>query len=649
MATEADTQFGITDKQFRFNDFNLFMADDWRISRSLTLNLGLRYEFFGLPEEVNGRIGNVDFDALTNTENPANAFIVPKNAQDTGFVAIDSAIASSERASNNHTLRGQDWNNVAPRVGFAWTPGDDDKLVVRGGFGIFFDRPSAAFINTIFSNYPFLREQEVTFPASAVPLNGAWSQQDPLFPFNQYLPNRIVRTAGAGGTYQIRDGTNVTRGADGTLNPIDPATGLPTRGNIAETFEFRAVDRDLRTPYIQQYNFGIQRELGSNVMLEVRYVGSKGTKLLEASAFNQGYDLNAADTPDHIFERFNQAYVTSGSPNGPLNSGATARERGVGRAFGFPNSAVGNMLDYNLANTGGAVIGFEARTPVLGFNVPEAVLLSNTGRSLYNSLQVNLLKRMSNDIQFNLAYTYSHSKDTSSADPGSTAGGGKPDVPNAGFVVQNNQRDLEANYALSDFDRPHRFSGSFVWDMPGQGAIGGFRLSGFVQLQSGLPYSIYSAEPELGNVSQYGDLVRGSGGLYRAGFGRPSLCGSLDDLLQAGDDPTEAAFNKSVLCSPTTAAGGYPANQGFGNLGRNVLRGFWQRRVDLSLAKNFRLGGARSFELRWDVFNVLNTVNYALPNNVIGGATTDFGKITDSIGGPRVMQLGRAAEVLNCC
>ena len=640
LATEADTQFGITDKQFRFNDFNAFIADDWRLSRSLTLNLGVRYEFFGLPEEVNGRIGNVDFDALTNTENPVNAFIVPKNVQNTGFAAIDTAIGASAKANNNHTLNGQDWNNVAPRLGFAWTPGDTQKLVIRGGYGIFFDRPSAAFINTVFSNYPFLREQEVTFPGSTVPLNGAWSQQDPTFPFNQYLPNRIVRTTGATGTYQIRDGTNVTRGADGTLNPVDPATGQPTRGNIAETFEFRAIDRNLRTPYIQQYNFGIQRELGANLMLEVRYVGSKGTKLLEANAFNQGYDLNTADTPDHIFERFNQAYVAAGSPNGPLNPGATARERGVGRAFGFPNNSLGGMLDYNLANASGAVIGFEARTPVLGFNVPEAVLLSNTGRSLYNSLQLNLAKRMSDGIQFNLAYTYSRSKDTSSADPGSTAGGGKPDVPNTGFVVQGNQRDLDSNYALSDFDRPHRFSGSFIWELPGQGLLHGFRVSGFVQLQSGLPYSIFSAEPELGNASQYGDLVRGSGGIYRLGFGRPSLCGSLDELRQHGDDPTEAAFNKSALCSPTTAAGGYPANQGFGNLGRNVLRGFWQRRVDLSLAKAFSLGESRDFEVRWDIFNVLNTVNYALPNAVIGAATTDFGKITDSVGGPRVMQLG---------
>jgi hypothetical protein len=638
LATEADTQFGITDKQFRFNDFNFFVSDDWRISPVLTINAGVRYEFFGLPTEVNGRIGNVDFEALTNTENPVNALIVPRNVQNTGFAAIDTTIAASRKADNNHTLNGQDWNNVAPRLGFAWTA--SERTVVRGGYGMFFDRPSAAFINTVFSNYPFLREQEVTFPASAVPLNGAWSQQDPTFPFNQYLPNRIVRTAGATGTYQIRDGTNVTRGADGTPNPIDPATGLPTRGNIAETFEFRAVDRNLVTPYVQQYNFGVQRELGNDMMLEVRYVGSKGTDLLEALAFNQGYDLNSADTPDHIFERFNQAYIAAGSPNGALNAGATARARGVGRAFGFPNSSLGGALDYNLANAAGAVIGFEARTPVLGFNVPEAVILGNTGRSLYNSMQLGFSKRMSKGVQFNVAYTYSRSKDSSSADPGSTAGGGKPDAPNTGFVVQGNQRDLDANYALSDFDRPHRFSGSWVWQLPGQGRLSGFRFSGFVQLQSGLPYSIYSVEPELGNVSQYGDLVRGSGGLYRAGFGRPSLCGSLDDLRQAGDDPTEAAFNKSVLCSPVTAAGGYPGNQGFGNLGRNVLRNFWQRRVDVSLAKAFSLGAARNVELRWDVFNVFDTTNYALPNNVIGSDSTDFGKITDSVGGPRVMQLG---------
>ncbi len=228
LAVEADTQFGVTDKRFRFNDFNLFLADDWQVSPTLTINAGVRYEFFGWPTELDGRIGNVDFEAITNTENPAPAFIVPNNVQNTGFAAIDSAIATSEKASNGHTLKGQDWNNVAPRVGFAWRPGGDGRWVVRGGYGIFYDRPSAAFINTVFSNYPFLREVEVTFPGSAVPIARGYSQQDPTFPFNQYLPNRVVRTGGANGVYQIRDGTSVTAGADGR-----PIQSTPRRVSLS--------------------------------------------------------------------------------------------------------------------------------------------------------------------------------------------------------------------------------------------------------------------------------------------------------------------------------------------------------------------------------------------------------------------------------
>ncbi len=207
--------------------------------------------------------------------------------------------------------------------------------------------------------------------------------------------------------------------------------------------------------------------------------------------------------------------------------------------------------------------------------------------------------------------------------------------------MQGDNRNIDANYALSDFDRPHRFSSSFVWDLPGQGRCwvdSGCRDS----CSCSQDCLTRSTPPNLNSQRQLSTRTSSEvpAGSTASGFGRPSLCGSLDELRQHGDDPTEAAFNKSVLCSPTTTAGGYPGNLGFGNLGRNALRGFWQRRVDLSLAKSFPLGGVRHIELRWDVFNVFNTVNYALPNNVIGGATTDFGKITDSVGGPRVMQLG---------
>jgi hypothetical protein len=644
VASEADTQFGVTEKRFRFRDASWHIADDWKVNRKLTLNLGLRWEWFGWPEEQNGFLGNFDPSLITDPDNPVAGFIVPSNAQLTGFAAVDAAINASQKAATKSTLHGQDLNNFAPRFGFAFTPFASNKLVIRGGYGIFYDRPSAAFINTVFSNYPHLREMEVTFPGSNVPLTSAWSQQDPNFPFNQFLPNRVVRTGGANGTYQVRDNTNVTRGADGTLNPIDPATGLPFRGNIAETFEFRAVDRNLRTPYVQQWNLGAQYELSKNMLLEVRYVGSKGTKLLQATSFTQGYDLNDPNTPDFIFERFNRAYGAAGSPNGPLNAGTTARQRGVGRAFGFANTALGGMLDYNLANASGAVITFEGRSPFLGFDVPEAIMLGNSAYSNYHSAQFSLTKRFSRGLQFNAAYTFSKSIDNASADPGSTAGGGKPDLPNVGFTAQGNAFDTNANRAVSDFDRPHRFSLSFVYDLPTFGYkskfLTGWRVSGFAQAQSGVPYSIFSPEVTVGSSGQYSNLRLGSGGLYRVAFGRPTLCGTLDQLQQSGPDPTEGAFNSAALCSPLTLAGGYPNNRGFGNLGRNILRGFSQKRFDIGLSKSTKFSERVGLELRWDVFNVLNNVNFATPNSVIGDAGTDFGKITDTVGGPRVMQFG---------
>jgi hypothetical protein len=114
-----------------------------------------------------------------------------------------------------------------------------------------------------------------------------------------------IHSSGAGGTYQIRDGTLVTKGADGTPNPIDPQTGWPTLGNIAETFEFRAIDRNLKTPYIQQWNLGVQSEINRDFLVEAHYLGTRGVKLLQATSFAQGYDLNDSNAPDFIFERFN--------------------------------------------------------------------------------------------------------------------------------------------------------------------------------------------------------------------------------------------------------------------------------------------------------------------------------------------------------
>lgn len=663
-ATEADTQFGVTDKEFRFNDTSFFITDDFRVNRRLTLNLGLRYEFFGLPTERNGRIGNFDPALVTNTENPLNAFIVPNNVQMTGLAAVDEAIAATTRAGNGHTLNGQDVNNFAPRFGFAYSPFDNNRMVIRGGYGIFYDRPSTAFINTIFSNYPFLREIEVTAGAPNIPIQTAFSTQNTALGLNQYLPARI--TYEGAGVFRIRDNTGVTTTPGGGSNPTDFATGQAIRGNVAETFEFRAIDRNLRTPYIQQYNVGVQYEVARDYLLEVRYVGTRGVKLLQAFALNQGFDLNDPSTPDYVFARFvneyeraftgaqarvaagtlTQAQLNAAFPNGALRAGTTARQRGTGVVFGFNNVLTGNPVDLNLTTnssrnaagviSGGTIIPFESRTPVLGFNVPEALLLRSDGLSRYNSLQINFQRRLVRGFQFNTSYTFARSRDTSSVDPGSTAGGGRPDVPNAGFIIQGNSLDPFANYALSDFDRTHRFSASFILNIPTFGNtsrfVTGFQLAGFFQAQSGTPFTIFTPEPEAGNVAALATLRNGAGGLFRPGFGRPNINGPLVQTGNGIDTPffDNRLDGSGVLQSPLG---------GFGNLGRNTLRGPTQNRFDLSLSKDTRITEGVSIEFRADAFNLFNRANFANPSGDISDST-DFGFTTNTIGGPRVIQFG---------
>ncbi len=641
-ATEADTQYGITDKSFRFQDYGFYVSDNWKINRKLSLNLGLRYELFMWPTEKDGRIGNFDLEPYlpcfttsgTNAlcDNPTAGFIVPSNVNMTGISIVDTAIGATQKVGNKHTLNGQDYNNFAPRVGLAYSV--NDKLVFRGGYGLFYDRPSAAFINTVFSNYPFLREVEITVPSGNVAIASAFSGVPTNVPLNQWLPFRITRGSGTGGSYVIRDNTPVFVDSRGTPQGTGcvPATGVNcTRGNIAETFEFRAVDRNLRTPYIHQWNVGAQYEIVKDLLIEARYIGTAGKNLLVATALNQGFDLNHPNTPDHIFERFNQAYVAAGSPNGALNTGSTARARGTGRAFGFLNTVTG-QTDLNLSSAAGAVINFEARVPILGFNVPEALLLQSKGYSNYHGGQFSLTKRLSRGLQFNVAYTFSKSIDVMSSDPGSTAGGGKPDVPNTGFIAQGDARNLENNRGLSDFDRTHRFSTNFVWDVPTGGYnspfIKGWSISGFFQAQSGTPFTVFASEPDIATAAQYTSVTRGAGGLVRPGFGRPNVICSASEAIGSFSTNNLNVIDGGCF---TSAFGG------FGNLGRNTFRGPVQKRFDLSFAKNTKINERMSFELGFDLFNVFDTINFANPNSDLQD-TVDFGVVTNTVGGPRVGQ-----------
>jgi hypothetical protein len=585
--SEADTQFGFTDKDFLMHDASGFVTDDWRVTDRLSASIGLRWDWFGWPYERNGYFGNFDPALVTNSANPLNAIIVPSNITETPFSQVNAGIRAVTKVDTKHTLNGQDLNNFAPRLGLAYRLGS--RHVLRGGYGIFYDRPSAAFMNTVFSNYPILREIEITVPSRLVPMTDAWSSNviggQPIA-FDAFFPFRLVYSGGAAGTYTVRDGTGVL-GVNGGA------------GNVAETLEFRAIDRNLQTPYYQQWNAGWQWELVADMAMEVRYNGSRGHNLLLATALNEPWDLNDPGTPPEILQRITDAYRAAGG-------GATAQDP---QALGYGIGGNKNV------GPNGAVIPSEVRTLYYGFNDAEALFLQSKGRSTYHALQTSLTKRFSRGYQFHAAYTYSIAKDLMSADPGSTAGGGRPDTPNSGFSVENDSRDLESNWARADFDRPHRFSLSAVWALPlGDNVLlRNWRVATFMQFQSGRPFSVFRPEQ----------------GLLRLGFQRLDFApgADADSVARQAANAEEGWFDRTQLRAATAA----------GNTPRNFLRGPAQRRVDFNVTRTIDLGRVQA-ELRWEVFNLLNTVNFGQPENNFD--SVDFGTITSTVGGPRVSQFG---------
>ena len=581
LTSEADTQFGFTSKEFRSRDLDFFVTDDWHVTPNLTLNLGVRWDWYGWPFEKNGFLGNFDPALVTDPNNPISGFIVPSNVSNTGISQVDSAIAATARVDTKSTLAGEDLNNFAPRIGFAYTPGAESHWVFRGGYGIYYDRPSAAFINTVFSNYPFLREIEVTVPSGRVNYGTAYNAQlinGQAVPFNEYFPF-LLRFSG--GRYSVLD-----------------TTGIGGIGNPAETLEFRAIDRNLKTPFYHQFNFGVQYRLFRDTVMELRYVGSRGRNLLLATALNQPFDLNDPNTPQAILDRITTAYRAGGGTANPQDPNALG--------FGYGG-------DNNRGPSG--EITTEARVLYLGINDAEAVFLQSIGRSQYDSLQLSVAKRFSRGFQFNAAYTFSKSEDLFSAEPGSTAGGGRPDVPNSGFSVENDARNLEANFARSDFDRPHRFSLSSVYELPFKNPVlRDVQFASYMQFQSGRPFSVFVPEA----------------GLLRLAFQRLDLApgATLADVLQQGPDPVDQFFNTDALVQA----------RGAGNTPRNFLRGPNQARVDLSVTKSFRFTESSRLELKGEVFNLFNRTNFDIPDNDFD--SRDFGRITRTIGGPRVMQFG---------
>lgn len=269
LATSSLNAEGINTRFLRTTDYNLFLQDDWKLSQKLTLNLGLRYELNLPPYETRGAIGTFD-PALYQPRMEVDARGNPVGPPVGGFVQAGNVVPEYDMAGvpnvSKRIFTNIDPNNFGPRVGFAYSPFDSWQLTLRGGYGIYYSRPSASHITNSINSPP-------TYALGRSPADTLIPLENPYSP----LP------------------------AQDQFPTFVPGVALSS-----STF-----DRDLRTAYFHQYNASLQYMLSQDLLLEVAYVGTSGHNLFRNVRINQA---RLASTQQPIVNEVTGQVITTNSP-----------------------------------------------------------------------------------------------------------------------------------------------------------------------------------------------------------------------------------------------------------------------------------------------------------------------------------------------
>ncbi len=258
-------------RDIRANDFSFFFQDDWRVNKRLTINVGMRWDAYGPFKEEKGRFVALDPSRITTS--PISFTGGSGVALTAGLVqAGNGSLPNVPKVSDG--LIDRDLNNFGPRIGFAFKPLDSDKVVMRGGYGIYYDRMNSRLFNSQVFNAPYY-----SVAINVVGTGGLYiNPSDPYY--HVPTPDQFPGAFPSFPTSMTKNGflalpyiVNAT--FPGTVSYPVPATGVyPDLHNF-------------RTPLIQQYNFGIQAEIINNMLLDVSYVGSNGQTLTRQRNLNQ--------------------------------------------------------------------------------------------------------------------------------------------------------------------------------------------------------------------------------------------------------------------------------------------------------------------------------------------------------------------------
>ena len=490
---------------------NGYVQDTYKATSRLTLNLGLRYDLpFPYTEIKNRQTLWVPGRQSTIMSSAPPGLLYP------GDKDVPAGLIQTFKKA------------FAPRVGVAWDPSGSGTWLVTSAYGIYYE--------------PYYTGQggPLQSPISAPP----------------YLQTE-----------------QISLGPTQPLNFADPYNGNPPAANtFATPLTNLTLADNLRLPYAQDWDLNIQRSLGKDLLLEVGYVGTKGTKLPRFIEGNPAVYIPGVDGSGNAIS------TTDNADQRRVHSGCTLAD---------PPSTC------QFSSTG---------------------LIAGIASSSYNALEASLRKRFSHGLSFLASYTYSKAIDDVSSF--NISGSGSIQVAGENDLAQN-PFNLAAERGPSLFDARHRLVFSYQWSLPFwqhqqgwyQHVLGGWQLNGIATAMSGTPFTVFDSR----DVSEQG--------------GAPEITGfsaNRPDLV-TGQDPnsgprTVGAWLNADAFARITPDPLSPVQQ-FGTAGRNIALGPRYTNWDFAASKNIHLTESKDLQFRAELFNILNHTNFHLPNSDISSPT----------------------------
>lgn len=627
-------------REWHQNEVSWYFKDDFKLRPNLTLNLGVRYELYLVPYEGQGKmIAPVGGAGAALGVSGTNMGALFKPGTLNGSLTTIQNIGAGT-ANPDGKLFNLDRNNFAPAVGLAWSlpgssrfkwlTGSKDQTSIRAGYGIGYQRLPIYLVHNDSGFLPGLSEADTLTTSTNLT--------------NLVLP---VPTVG------------------------QPFAPIQTSGPGSHTQNLYTFDPNIRTPYIQNFNLSISRQIATGTSLTVSYIGSKGTKLPrsmdmnEVNVFENGlldaYKIIQAGGTSPLIDRiFSNLPVAANAAAVAAAGGGSAYVRSAAAATqtNFANNnpgAFSNFINTNIFGTGlvGGLLG-NAKLPsnfvVVNPQFAQSYLTGNWGNSTYHSLQVAATRRFGKGLSLQGSYVWSKAL-------------GEDDGQSSTYVATyRSLRNGKLDKTLLSFDRRHVIKINSIYELPfGKGKligknsnrfvdriIGGWQMGAIYNHATGAPITILGQNTYNNTTLSAGFTPNLVGDLPQAELTKlPGYVTFFPSLTQIADParPTIAALaGRSTLFALADSKGNpvfvNAAPGTMGNLPLGVYTSPGVHQLDLNVKKRIRFSERFTFELGATATNATNHTLFDAPtaaNRSIN--STNFGRSTTTLNSPRILVL----------